>query len=101
MSIKKQYLKSKPICKVTLSLPKAAAVEAESVTLVGEFNEWDRQSLPMKKLKSGDFKTTINLPVGNEYEFRYLIDGKRWENDWAADKYVPNAFSAENSVVVV
>lgn len=101
MSIKKQYLKSKPECKVTLSLPKAAAATASTVSLVGEFNGWDPESTPMKKLKSGDFKTTVNLKVGSEYEFRYLIDGERWENDWAADKYVANVFSEENSVVVV
>lgn len=101
MSIKKQYLKSKPVCKVTLSLPKEAAETAESVYVVGEFNQWKENTHPMKKLKSGDFKTTIDLEVGQEYEFRYLIDGQRWENDWEADKYVPNNFATENSVLVV
>ena len=102
MSIKKQYLKSKPICKVTLSLPKEAAPNAKKVALVGEFNDWDKQSTPMRKLKSGVFKTTINLDVGQEYQFRYLIDGEKWENDWAADKYIGNGVSyEENSVVVV
>ena len=34
MAIKKQYLKSKPICKVTFSVP---AEEANEVTVVGNF----------------------------------------------------------------
>ena len=55
----------------------------------------------MKKLKDGTFKTTIDLEAGKEYQFKYLIDGKVWENDWSADKYVPNEFTSENSVVVV
>jgi len=102
MSIKKQYLKSKPVCKVTLSLPKEAAKTAKKVMVVGEFNDWNKKSLPMKKLKDGSFKTTIDLAPGKEYQFRYLIDSKKWENDWSADKYVSSGVALEeNSVVVV
>ncbi len=101
MSIKKQYLKSKPVCKVTFSLPKEAANAAKKVTLVGEFNDWDKKSLPMKKLKDGSFKLTQDLSVGQEYQFRYFIDGKTWENDWSADKYVTSGLSTEDNSVVV
>ncbi|MCI6365047.1 MAG: glycoside hydrolase, partial [Spirochaetia bacterium] len=35
------------------------------------------------------------------YQFRYLLDGYKWENDWNADKYIPAPYSnADNSVVV-
>lgn len=102
MSIKKQYLKSKPEAKVTFELPAEAAGEANKVTLVGEFNGWDEAATELKKLKSGVFKTTINLEVGKSYEFRYLIDGSTWENDWEADSYVPNNVTfEENSVVAL
>jgi len=101
MSLKKQYLKSKPLCKVTFSLPKDVAPKAKKVTLVGEFNEWNTAALPMKKLKDGSFKVTCDLSVGSEYQFRYLIDGKTWENDWSADKYVYNGLSEDNSVVIL
>ncbi|MDN5216457.1 isoamylase early set domain-containing protein [Fulvivirgaceae bacterium BMA12] len=101
MSLKKQYLKSKPLCKVTFSLPKEAASSAKKVAVVGEFNDWNSKALPMKKLKDGSFKITQDLSVGQEYQFKYLIDGKTWENDWSADKYVSNEFTTENSVVVL
>jgi hypothetical protein len=55
----------------------------------------------MKKRKDGSFSRTVSLKPGKEFRFRYLLDGERWENDWAADKYVPNVFSTEDSVVVV
>jgi hypothetical protein len=29
---------------------------------------------------------------------RFLLDGERWENDWAAEGYIPNKYSGENSV---
>jgi len=38
--------------------------------------------------------------MGREYAFRYRVDGERWENDPGADKYVPNPFGSDNSVVV-
>jgi len=102
MSLKKKYLKSKPICKVSFSLPKDAAKKAKKVALVGDFNEWNEKANFMKKLKNGSFTSTIDLESGKEYQFRYLIDGKIWENDWVADDYVTSDFSAEeNSVVAV
>jgi hypothetical protein len=54
----------------------------------------------MRRQKNGTWKTEILLEPGHEYGFRYLIDGKRWENDPKADKYVPNPYGSENSVVV-
>ncbi len=102
MSLKKTFLKSKPICKVRFELPKEAADAADSVNLVGDFNDWDALANPMKKLKSGIFTTTIDLAVENEYQFRYLIDQIIWENDWEADNYVPSPYGgSENSVVAV
>lgn len=77
-------------------------MEARTVHVVGEFNNWDVYATPMKRLKNGSFTVTINLEQGREYQFRYLIDEMSWENDWDADKYLPSHFgNCENSVVVV
>ena len=100
MSIKKQYLKSRPACKVTFRVNKDAANSANKIFLVGEFNQWDDKATPMKKLKSGDFTKTVELNTEiPEYQFRYLNDKGNWENDWEADKYIPNGIDGENSVV--
>ncbi len=99
--LKKQYLKKNSSCKVTFRLPREAAPTAEMVTVVGDFNDWDLKGMQMQKLKSGDFKTTLELPCNHEYRFRYLIDNNHWENDWAADKYLPNGYGDDDSVVVI
>ena len=99
--IKKQYLKSNGSCKVTFRLPKEAAQGARSVTIAGDFNNWDITKTPLKRLKNGEFKLIMELPRNKEYRFKYLIDSKRWENDWHADKYVPNSYGNDDSVVVV
>ncbi|NNE33020.1 MAG: glycoside hydrolase [Winogradskyella sp.] len=98
MAIKKQYLKSKPICKVTFLVP---AQEAKSVAVVGNFNEWDsKKATNLKKLKNGTFKGTVDLEKDNSYEFRYLVDGKTFINEEQADSYAWNDFAgAENSVL--
>jgi 1,4-alpha-glucan branching enzyme len=102
MSLKKQYLKSRPVCKVTFRLDKDAAPGANAVHLVGDFNDWQVGPAPMKKLKNGAFTLTLDLPVDREYQFRYVIDREKWENDDAADSYVPSGVSSsENSVVIV
>lgn len=99
--IKKTYLKSRPACKVMFRLPKEAAPDAQGVTIVGEFNDWNRTASPMKRLKNGDFTVTLELPRDRKYRFRYLIDGSHWENDWNADRYVQNPYGCDDSVVIV
>ena len=102
VGIKKDYLKRREVCKVTFRLPRIAATDAKNVCIVGEFNDWNIYANPMKKLKSGDYTITLELEPGREYQFRYLIDETRWENDWSADKYVKSPFGdSENSVVIV
>lgn len=100
MALKKQYIKNKAAVKVTFRLPKAAAPEAQNVALVGEFNEWNIYATPMQQLKDGTFKAVVTLEPGRPYEYRYLIDETKWENDWDADRYVRSAFgNCDNSVV--
>jgi len=95
--IKKTPLASGKKVKVTFELP---ANGAATVAVVGDFNGWDKDANPLKqRKKDGVFATTLNLAAGQKYQFRYWVDGKRWENDWAADDYVPNGFGEDNSVV--
>ncbi|MCQ2612351.1 MAG: isoamylase early set domain-containing protein [Treponemataceae bacterium] len=102
MALKKTYTKDKKNCNVTFELNAEAAKGAEQVWLAGDFNSWSSVDTPMKKGKDGSFTVKVKLEAGREYQFRYLLDGKRWENDWEADKYVAAPFSyTDNSVVIV
>ena len=102
MSIKKQYLKSKPFCKVTFRISEEIGKSAGTAYVVGEFNNWDFFSTPMKKLKKGAFTVTLNLEKGRAYQFRYLLDNRDWQNEGDADKFVPTPFGdSENSVIAL
>jgi 1,4-alpha-glucan branching enzyme len=75
---------------------------AKTAHVVGEFNNWSAFSTPMKKLKSGAFTTTLELEPGREYQFRYLLDKKTWENETDADKSVSTPYGdSENSVIII
>ncbi|RAJ15152.1 isoamylase early set domain-containing protein [Olleya aquimaris] len=96
MAIKKQFLKSKPVCKVTFTVP---AEDAKKVTVAGNWNNWNTKAEPLKKLKNGTFKGTVDLEAGKAYEFKYVVDGK-WQNDTQADAYAWNDYAAtDNSVI--
>ncbi|WP_346859108.1 isoamylase early set domain-containing protein [uncultured Draconibacterium sp.] len=90
MSIKKQYLKSEAACKLSFRVTKEQAQDADTVKIVGEFNDWSTDVEPMKKLKSGDFTQTLKLETEKEYQFKYVINGTTWINEEEADKLVPN-----------
>ncbi len=101
MALKKLYSKDKKTCNVTFCVTAEAAQGAEHITIAGDFNSWSSTETPLKKNKDGSFSVKIALPAGKEYQFRYLLDGSHWENDWAADKYIPAPFShTDNSVVI-
>ncbi|KAA3608616.1 MAG: glycoside hydrolase [Candidatus Scalindua sp. AMX11] len=101
VGIKKEYLKGLNVCRVTFTLPETAAPDAKSVYIVGDFNKWNNRANPMKRIENGDFTTMLDLETGNEYQFLYLIDESRWENDWNADKYIKSPYGDNDNSVVL
>jgi hypothetical protein len=84
--------------RVTFVLP--SSIWAERVNLVGDFNEWSTESHPMRQSASdGSWRITLDLPAGHDYQFRYLVNGADWHNDWHADRYEMNRFGSDDSVV--
>lgn len=98
MAISKNFLKSKPICKITFTIPSNNATKA---VVVGDFNNWDPSATPLKKQKNGVFKGTIDVETGKSYEFKYIVDGVYY-NDPEVEEKVFNSFANDyNSVVTV
>lgn len=101
MSIKKQYFKTRPTCKLTFRLLRKEAGSAKAVHIVGDFNKWSTTKTAMKRLKNGDFKLELELESGQEYQFKYLVDKKEWINEPEADKTAPTPYpDSVNSVVI-
>lgn len=95
--ITKEFPTNGGLAKIIFELP--PDIQGETVYLVGDFNDWK----PVHAMERAEdcWRCTVELEPGREYQFRYLVNSETWLNDPAADKYVPNPFGSENSVVVV
>ena len=107
MTIKKQYLKSKPEVKVTFEINKEDALDATNISLLSEHNEW--QAIEFKKLKSGKFKVAINIPTQQADSYQYIFQATTADNQKVmllpaeADAYVDNGMNdgGQNAVLKV
>ncbi|MBP7547972.1 MAG: isoamylase early set domain-containing protein [Corallincola sp.] len=105
MPVKKQFLKSKPVVKVTFEIEPEAARNASEAYLLCEALGWQKE--PLKKQKSGAFKAVVELPTDQkeDYEYRFCLkldSGEElYDNDWAAESYRANPLGGDNSVVSV
>ncbi|PWU11197.1 MAG: hypothetical protein C5B50_23790 [Verrucomicrobia bacterium] len=82
--------------KVTFSY---TAPEAKSVLLAGDFTDWDKAPIVLKKEKSGVWTKSVSLPPG-QYQYRLLVDGQ-WRDDPHCPNRQPNQFGSQNCVCVV
>ena len=83
---------------VAFTLP--ADVDADSVALCGDFNDWSAEATALARGDDGSWQVSIPLEPDRSYRYRYLLDGERWENG-QADRYEPNPYGGVDSVIVV
>lgn len=101
--LQKKYIRSRNVCKVTFALSKSQLpedLEVETIFVVGDFNQWDPTATPLsyKKGKKA-YTAVVELEPNQSYQFRYLINGAFYCNDWVADGYEPNPFGSDNCIV--
>jgi 1,4-alpha-glucan branching enzyme len=75
------------------------APEARQVYVVGEFSNWDLQSIPMRKITEGPWKASVTLNPGR-YEYKYFADGS-WVDGGPDAEKAQNTFGTNNLVVYV
>ncbi len=76
------------------------APEVHSVSVAGDFNDWDIQADPLKKDRRGLWQTTLRLRPGI-YEYKFVIDGAEWREDPQNPNRVPGPHGTFNSVCEV
>jgi hypothetical protein len=99
MSMPDQPVVEARLVNVTFTLP--AEVQADTVALSGEFNQWSLGDIQLERSNDGLWRAVVALEPGRSYRYRYLLDGERWENAPDADQYVPNPFGSVDSVINV
>ena len=83
-----------PRKKVTFSVQAAGA---HQVFLMGDFNNWDPKTHPMKKSGGGIWNKTVMLQPG-KYEYKFLIDGE-WQEDPQNGRACKNCYGTINSIL--
>ena len=83
---------------VTIQMP--AEVEAEGLSVVGDFNEWNPAKDPMKRRKDGTWARTLRLGPGT-YRYRCVSDRGAWFNDATADGYEPSGLGQDNCLMIL
>ena len=74
--------------------------KVQQVNLFGQFNSWDRNSLPMTDSdKNGVYEISIPLDPGR-YEYKFFVDGKELIDPKNPVK-VPNGLGDFNSILII
>ena len=99
--MKREYSGDRTRCRVTFWLPQAAARAPRRSRWRGA-STTGRGSAPDGAAGERRFHLELELEAGREHEFRFVVDGVRWENAWNADRYVwSDHAQCENSVIVL
>jgi 1,4-alpha-glucan branching enzyme len=70
---------------------------AKSVTLAGDFNEWDATRDHFVKQSNGLWRAEIELPSPGSYQYKFVIDGGVWIDDPSNGMKVADNYNGFNS----
>ncbi len=78
------------------------APQATTVSLVGDFNDWDSTRTPMHPLRADGPVWSAVVPLApGRYHYAFLVNGSSWLADPAAPPASDDGFGAPSSVVTV
>lgn len=77
------------------------APNAQTVSVVGDFNDWDPTATPLREASdAGVWTITVPLSAGR-HQYVFMVNGNRWTPDPAAPLAVEDSFGMPNSVITV
>lgn len=71
--------------------------DAKSISLVGDFNGWDSESVKLTESK-GLWTAKLKVKPGR-YQYAFVIDGNKWMPDPNSKMYVDSGFGTKNSIL--
>lgn len=77
------------------------APSAASVTLVGDFNDWDRAATPLRPTGAGGaWSVSVALQPGR-HEYAFIVNGRTWTADPSTPLTVHDDFGTTSSILTV
>jgi 1,4-alpha-glucan branching enzyme len=74
---------------------------AERVTLAGDFNNWNADSIDFRKEINGIWRAEITTPVQGRYLYKFIIDGTKWIDDPGNGMKEADNYGGFNSIVTL
>jgi 1,4-alpha-glucan branching enzyme len=75
------------------------ASSAKEVLLAGDFTDWEKTPIKLRKGEHGAWCTSVKLAPG-QYHYRFVVDGQ-WQDDPSATAHSPNPFGTSDSVLEI
>lgn len=72
---------------------------AESVSLAGDFNDWNPSSLRFIKQDTGVWRAEIEAPRAGRYLYKFVVNGTRWIEDPANAMKEADNYDGFNSIL--
>ena len=74
---------------------------AHDVSVAGNFNGWSHVATPLKRNESGLWFGEIAVPAAGRFEYKFIVNGRRWLEDPSNGMKAPDNYGGLNSVVVI
>lgn len=71
---------------------------AQTVSLAGDFNNWNLEDTQLKQNHDGIWRVTLRLKPG-QYQYMFLVNGKKWTPDPKSKEYIDDGYGHKNSLI--
>jgi 1,4-alpha-glucan branching enzyme len=74
---------------------------ARSVALAGDFNGWNSALTPLVKDGTGLWFAEIQAPTPGRYQYKFIVNDRRWIEDPSNGMKVPDSYGGLNSLLAI
>ena len=74
---------------------------ATSVTVAGDFNDWDAQATALRDTDGDGVWTGLIALRPGMHKYMFVVNGERWVTDPEAERYVDDGFGNRNAVIAI
>lgn len=75
--------------------------DAQSVTVAGDFNDWDAEATALRDPDGDGVWTGLIALRPGMHKYMFVVDGERWVTDPEAERYVDDGFGNRNAVIAI
>jgi hypothetical protein len=74
---------------------------AKSVTVAGDFNDWDSEATALRDTDGDGVWTGLIALRPGMHKYMFVVNGERWVTDPEAERYVDDGFGMRNAVIAI